>query len=131
ATLHVHLDESGDLRFDVNGSAYYVLSTAWTYDPGPLARELTALRFRLLKGGADIDSFHACEDQQANRDQVVAALAATNTWNFAAIVIEKRKVNPSIYEPRRFYPQFASMILRFVFRGRVRMNTAKVLVYTD
>lgn len=79
-TLHVHLDESG-----------------------------TRLRFSLLKQGHNLPAFHATTDRQVNRDAVVRALAAHANWRFAAVVIERAKVNPAIREPHRFYPKFASI----------------------
>jgi hypothetical protein len=42
-----------------------VFAATWIDDPGPLARDLTALKFHLLKAGPlDRDSFHATEDLQ-------------------------------------------------------------------
>ncbi len=46
-------------------------------------------------------------------------------------MIEKSKVHPSLYDPIRFYPKFAGMPLRFVFRGHRRQGTDRVLIYTD
>ncbi|MGH7567789.1 MAG: hypothetical protein ACREL9_02290, partial [Gemmatimonadales bacterium] len=74
-TLHVHLDESGDLTFKPAGTRFYVFTAAWTYDPAPLAGALSALRFSLLKQGHDLHRFHATADKQVNRNAVVAALA--------------------------------------------------------
>ena len=132
-TLHVHLDESGDLNFSPTGSRYYVFTTAWTYDPSPLAHELTALRFRLVKQGHGerLSGFHAREDPQPRRDLVLNILMKHVTWNFAAIVVDKRRVNPILYDPETFYPKFSTMVLRFVFKGRIKAKTAGVLIYTD
>ena len=130
-TLHVHLDESGKLTFKPTGSRYYVFTAAWTYDPAPLANDLTALRFALLKQGHDLHRFHATNDRQVNRDAVVNALARHAGWNFAAVVIEKAKVYPDLRVPHRFYPQFASSILKYIFRHHVAPGTGTVLVFTD
>jgi len=54
-----------------------------------------------------------------------------SSWKFAAILVEKKRVNPSIADPLDFYPKFASMVLRFIFRGNVLRGTPCVLVYTD
>ena len=62
---------------------------------------------------------------------VISVLLNHKTWNFASIVVDKPRVNPSVYDPMTFYPKFAAMVLRFVFRGRVRPATSLVLVYTD
>lgn len=131
ATLHVALDESGDLTFSPSGSRYYVFAAAWTYDPSPVAVALTHLRFSLLKEGHDIQAFHAHEDKYVTRNAVIDILAGHENWSFAAIVVEKNKVNPAIRDPHRFYPKFASMVLRFVFRGRLRPGTGTVLIFTD
>jgi hypothetical protein len=130
-TLHIHIDESGDLSFSRRGTRYYIFTAVWTYDPAPLAARLTALRFQLLKAGHDVRSFHAAEDRQANRDQVVSALAAHPGWKFAAVVIEKAKVYPDLYEPHKFYPQFASSVLKYIFHRHVQDDTTNVLVFTD
>jgi hypothetical protein len=96
-----------------------------------LARDLTALRYTLVKAGVDIDSFHACEDLQATRDAVVALVRKHTDWHFASIVIGKPKLNPAIRDQAAFYPKFASMVLRFVFKGRIRPDTSQVLIHTD
>jgi len=132
ATLHLHLDESGDWTFNPKGSTYFVLTVAWTYNPKPLATDLTSLRYRLIGQGMNIESFHASPDKQATRDLVVGTMLAHDDWRFAAVIIEKAKVNPVLREPHRFYPKFAGTLLKFVFRGSaLRLGTARVLVYAD
>ncbi len=111
-TLHVYLDESGDLNFKATGTRYYVFAAAWTYDPHPIALDLSNLRFSLLKQGFDIQSFHATEDRQINRNAVLGILERHEGWQHGAIIVEKAKVDPSLYEPQRFYPEFAGMLLR-------------------
>lgn len=87
--------------------------------------------FGLLKAGDDIPSFHATEDKQAHRNEVVGAITASTNWHFVSIVVEKRKVNPSIREPERFYPQFAGMALAFIFKGCLAKGTSQVVTCTD
>jgi len=130
-TLHAHLDESGDLSFTPKGSKYYIFTVAWTYEPLALAQDLIALRFSYLKFGTDLNRFHAAEDQQPIRDAVVRRLVGRAGWLFASIVIEKNKVNPSIREQHLFYPQFATMVLKFVLRGCLKPQTDQVLIFTD
>ena len=132
-TIHIHLDESGNLDFSPTGSRYYIFAVAWTYDPAPLAADLLALRFNLIKQGHDLNhgGFHAVYDPQPRRDIVLTRLTNHASWNFASIVIEKRRVNPVLYMPSDFYPKFASMVLRFVLRGRIKAGTALAVIYTD
>jgi hypothetical protein len=130
-TLHIHLDESGDWAFNKKGTRFFVLATAWTYDPQPLADDLTRLRFGLVRKGWNIDAFHASPDKQPIRDVVTKTMLAQKNWHWAAVVIEKCKVNPTLREPHRFYPKFAGSLLRFIFRGSLRSPTERVLVYAD
>jgi len=131
ATLHIHFDESGDWKFHPKGSAYFILTAAWTYDPLPLAAALTDARFRLIREGHNIESFHAAPDKQSTRNLVVQTLLNHDAWQFGAIVIEKRKVNPVLRPPQRFYPKFASILLKFILRGRQQAGLSRTLVYAD
>jgi hypothetical protein len=132
-TLHIHTDESGNFDFSPKGSRYYVFAAAWTYYPAALAAGLTALRFEQIKNGhrESLSSFHACEDSPWLRDRVISKILTYAPWSFAAIVVQKAKVNPSIYDPQHFYPKFLTMVLRFILRGRVRPGTSQILIYTD
>jgi hypothetical protein len=98
-----------------------------------MAASLTELRFGQIKAGngETLSSFHACDDSPWLRDRVISALLRHAPWFFAAIVIEKAKVNPAIYDPQYFYHKFVTMVLRFILRGRVRPETSQILIYTD
>ena len=132
-TLHIHLDESGDLNFSPTGTRYFIFAAAWTYEPAPLANELNTLRFSLIKQGHGerLSGFHAKDDAAPRRATVIPILRKHTNWNFASIVVEKRRVNPTIWDCGKFYPKFSSMALRFVFRGRIKPKTSQVLIYTD
>ncbi len=132
-TLHVHVDESGEFNFSPTGSRYYIFTAAWTYEPVPLAVDITNLRYSIIKAGhgPHLSAFHACEDPSPRRELVIEKMLQHSQWNFASIVIEKRKVNPSVRDADVFYPKFLAMLLRFVFRGRIRPGTGKVIIYND
>lgn len=132
-TLHIHTDESGNFDFSPRGSRYYVFAAAWTYYPVALAAGITRLRFEQIKAGhgESLSSFHACEDSPWLRERVISTLLSYTPWSFAALVVEKAKVNPANYDPPHFYPKFLSMVLRFILRGRVRPGTSQILIYTD
>lgn len=130
-TLHIHLDESGDFNFSTSGSHFYTFAVAWTFDPAPLAQAITNLRFSLVKAGNNLDCFHAAEDRQHHRNLFVQTITEFKTWRFASLVVEKRKVNPTIHEPEKFYPQFLKSMLRFVFRGNVIGQATSLLAFTD
>lgn len=131
ATLHVFVDESGDLHFTPSASRFLILASAWTYDPRPLADHLTSLRVSLLKKGHDVEYFHAVDDHKKNRPDVVSIMSAHREWWFVAKVIEKPKVSPEWYHPSAFYPHFLPSLLRFIIRGRMKRDTDMILIYTD
>ena len=130
-TLHVHLDESGDFTFSTKGSKYYNFAAAWTYEPEALANEITRLRFSILKNGTNLESFHASVDKQWCRDKFVATIASNQTWKYAALLVEKVKVNPSIRSEECFYPKFLNSLLCFIFRGSLVREASSVMVFTD
>jgi hypothetical protein len=131
-TLHLHFDEAGNWDFVPKGTKHYVLAMAYTYDPLPLAQKLTALRFSMNKiDGHKLQAFHACDDSWPIKIQAYQCIAGEANWRFAAVVLEKAKVNPSLRPPERFYPRFAGTLLRFVLRQQYRPNRTQVLVYAD
>ena len=137
-TLHVHLDESGNFVFSPKGSKYYIFTAVWTYNPIPLAAQLSRLRFSLIKdekfrGGIldDLSGFHACDDPPPRRLSVINKLVAFQEWNFASLVVEKRCLIDTLYDPEKLYPKLLNMVLKFVLKGRIRPTTKRVLVYTD
>lgn len=105
---------------------------AYTYDPLPLAQQLTALRFSINKShGHDIEGFHACLDPWPVKRQAIQCMVGQPNWRFASVVVEKCKVHPSLRAPEKFYPKFASMLLKFVLRGRYQRDRTCVLTYAD
>ena len=136
ATIHIHVDESGDFNFSPTGSRYYIFTSAWTYDPKPLADALTKLRFSLIKAGhfqtgQELACFDASADPAPRRELVLPELRSHGGWSFASIVVDKPKLNPALYDPFTFYPKFLSLVLRFIFKGRLLLGTTQVLIYTD
>lgn len=133
STIHVHLDESGNLDFSPSGTKYYIFVVTWTYNPRPTASRLGALRYALLKDGQNVPFFHATKDKEPIRSSVIKLLASQGGWRFASIVIDKPKVEPVFHDnPHIFYSTFATMPLRFVFRAlRSSKNSRKALIYTD
>ena len=129
-TVFLFFDESGDLNFSPNGSRYVVFGALTTREPATLLRPLSDLRYDMIVRGVAIEEFHASEDRQAVRDQVFQVLAETGGFEFDAVIVEKRKANPVLHDPARFYPQFAGYLLQYVFK-RYDDPTECVVVITD
>ena len=73
--LFVYVDESGNLDFTSSGTAHYVLAAVATTDPFYSASELQKLKYNYLDNGkANIEYFHASEDRQFVRDDVLSII---------------------------------------------------------
>lgn len=130
-TLHIHADEAGNFDFHRKGSRYYSFAVVWTEDPYPIADQLRALRFDLLKRGIDVPAFHAQNDNLRVRHQVYEILSRTEGWQFCAVVVDKARVFPALQAPQRFYPTFLAPSLRFILRSRQTALASSVLICTD
>lgn len=129
-TVFLFFDESGNFDFSPTGTPYLVFGALTTRDPANLLRPLSDLRYRLIASGVEIESFHATEDKQVVRDQVYQIIKTVGGFEFDAVVIEKRKVNPVLYDAARFYPQFANYLLRYIF-ARYPDPNERIVVITD
>lgn len=128
--VFLFFDESGNFDFSVGGTPYLVFGVLTTRSPGPLLRPLSDLRYELLASGVEIEAFHATEDKQAVRNRVFEIIKAARDVAFDALVIEKRKVDPKLYEPSRFYPEFAHTLLKDVL-ARYRDPQERIVIVTD
>lgn len=127
--IFLFFDESGNLDFSAGGTKYYAFGCLTTRDPAALLHPLSALRYELLAGGTEIEAFHATEDRQAVRDRVFSVIAGVGEFDFDAVLIEKRKANPILHAPERFYPKFAGYLLRHVFKRY--SGNEKIIIVTD
>jgi len=130
SAVYLFVDESGDFNFSQSGSPYYYFGALTTTNPLPLSDALTQLRCELNRDGLELGRFHASEDRQTVRDRVFATLRAVGGFQFDAVVIEKRKAHPNLYDEVRFYPQFANYLLRYILY-RYRDPSQEVVVITD
>jgi hypothetical protein len=128
--LYLFLDESGNLDFTDNGTRHYCFGTLATRDPSVLDLALTRLRYEMIEEGLELECFHATEDRQAVRDRVFQVLTELGGFEFDAVIVEKRKADPSLQDELRFYPHFANELLRHVFQ-RYPDPDEKIIVITD
>ena len=129
--LYIFIDESGDFNFSAHGSPYYVFSAIWTYVPECIASELISYRYQLLHLGHDIEQFHAHNDPRPIRTGVFSRLNLHRCIKGASLVIEKNKLNPALYRPTSFYPQFLDYLVKFILKGEARNSYEHVLLFTD
>jgi len=128
-TLHVHVDESGDLNFR-GGSTHFTFATVWTEDPRPAAHALQVLRYELIKEGRPLSRFHARPDHGSVRSRFIDTVLAYPGWRFCAVVVRKSTLNDSLKSPARFYPKFMMHALTYALGAGGTKETERVLIYT-
>ncbi|MFA5633956.1 MAG: DUF3800 domain-containing protein [Candidatus Dojkabacteria bacterium] len=126
-TLFVYIDESGDLIFSNKGSNYYIITSVITHNPLPAIEKLEELRLEILSQNKfptlsddylqknTANGFHATYDKQVVRNEVfdiIQSLGHTIAVN--AVVIEKRKANPSIRDTNKFYSKMSASLLKYI-----------------
>lgn len=130
--LYIFLDEAGNLDFSPGGSRYFVLSSVTKERPFEAYKELTELKYDLVESGANIEYFHAAEDNQATRNQVFHIIQSNLSGiRVDSLVVEKRKTAESLRAEERFYPEMLGYLLRYVIQGHDVRQFAEVIVFTD
>lgn len=131
-TLFVFVDESGNLDFSPNGTAYYVLAAVATTDPLFSASELQKLKYEYLKNGdMDIEFFHASEDRQFVRDRVISTIKGLqDKIHVHYIHAQKNKTNPALQNPAAFYAKLGSVLSKFIIQYKSE-GFSKVIIIFD
>lgn len=129
-SVFLFFGESGNFDFSPGGTRFIVFGALTTRSPGPLLRPLSDLRYALLASGEEIEAFHATEDKQVVRDQVFQIIRSARDVEFDSVVVEKRKVDPKLYEAARFYPEFGHALLRDIF-ARYPDPSERIVIVTD
>lgn len=131
-TLFVFVDESGNLDFSSSGTNHYVLAAVVTTDPLFSASELQKLKYEYLKNGdMDVEYFHASEDKQFVRDEVIATISELqDRIQVHHIHAQKNKTNPSLQSPAAFYAKLGSVLSKFIIRYKSD-GFSKVIIIFD
>jgi hypothetical protein len=124
--VYVFIDESGNFDFTSSGTRLFIMTAVVVSDPTQGSNELLKWRHHILTCDAktlktrntrDCTHFHCTEDSQYARDGVFSIVAAMN-FEAYAVIIEKRKVNPSIRPAHALYEKaFRGLVLGFLRRN--------------
>lgn len=129
--LYIFVDESGDYDFRPGRSEYLIWGATTIIDnPYILYTPFSQLKHELNTNGIDTERFHASEESQCIRDKVFNILSNPKIlFENDFVVVEKRKTNLSIRDPRILYPKMANHLLQYIFN---RYNTIdKIIIFTD
>lgn len=130
--LFVFVDESGNLDFSRGGTAHYVLAAVATMDPFYSASRLQKLKYDYLDSGKhDVEFFHASEDRQFVRDDVLSAVKELQgRINVHFICAQKNKTVPALQNPVKFYAKLGSVLSRFIIQYKSD-GFSKVIIIFD
>ena len=92
---------------------------------------LLELKYELLNKDEYIESFHASENKQSVRDQVLDSIKEIDDLKFHFTYIQKRKVPQIIRQPSRFYTAIGRPLLRLCLETTKADNMDRVLVIFD
>lgn len=129
--VYIFFDESGNLDFSTNGTKYYFFGALTTRNPRVIGMPLDKLRYEILAQGLEIEYFHASEDRQIVRDQVFNCIISSGEFEYDCVIIEKRKLNPILHSPEKFYPKFADYLLQYIFKRYINDGDEIIIIITD
>ena len=129
-TLYVFLDESGNLDFSTGGTKNYVLAAVVTDNPLATSQELQDLKYDHLRSDIDTTYFHASEDRQAVRNDVIARLQRmSNTLKVHYIHAQKNKTHPALQNSAAFYGKLGTTLIKFIMTWRASNYDEVVIVF--
>jgi hypothetical protein len=130
--LYIFLDEGGNFDFSPSGTKTFTITAISMTRPFTFCEVFTSLKYDLIEKGLDLEYFHAAEDTQAVRDKVFEiAVRFLPRILIDTVIVDKRKVNPSIRDVDRFYPQMLRHLLQHVCAPDNLAKYAGVIVTTD
>lgn len=130
STLYVFLDESGNLDFSTKGTKNYVLAAVITANPLASSQELQDLKYDHLRNDVDTTYFHASEDKQTVRNDVISRLQQmANTLSVHYIYAQKNKTHPSLQKTAAFYGKLGTTLVKFIMQWKTQNYDEVVIVF--
>lgn len=94
---------------------HYVLAATVTERPIKLSQRLQKLKYTLLESGTDLEYFHASEDMQVVRNQVISEICAMkDDLSVHFIHAQKTKTYPMLQNSAAFYGKLGLTLIRFI-----------------
>lgn len=127
--LYIFIDESGNFDFSEKGTKYFTFSALITDNPLKFDNLINRLKLDILTKQQlpelnnqyldrfSIKHFHATEDKQLVRNLFFELIKSMDNIKLNSIVIEKRKTNPTLYDPEKFYTKFLGSLMAYVFQA--------------
>lgn len=132
-TTYLYIDEAGNLDFGQHGTRFFALTGVVMRRPFRHLLGLLDARYDALEAGLDVEYFHAPEDRQAVRDQVLDRLEPyLKDLAVYAIVVDKRELTLDMRRAETLYPAaFTGLVDTAMTGEEIRATSARVIVVTD
>lgn len=91
-TLFVFVDESGNFDFSDSGTQHLVLSAVIFSKPYKSAQRMLRLKYSRMIIGLNTDGFHASEDRNTTREQVLRTIAKNTSIQSFSITFCKNEI---------------------------------------
>jgi len=132
-TTYLYIDEAGNLDFGEQGTRFFSLTGVVMHRPFRHLSGLLDARYDALEAGLDLEYFHASEDRQAVRDQVLERLQPyLPELAVYAIVVDKRELTTDMRRAEVLYPvAFARLMDTAMTAEEIRATAERVIVVTD
>ena len=90
--LFIFIDESGNFDFSEKGTRHLVLASYSTFKPEENTGEFQKLKYNLLANGKEQECFHATEDLQAVRNEVLDIIKNSKHGKYNFVIVDKTKI---------------------------------------
>lgn len=130
--IYIFLDEGGNFDFSSNGTPYFSITSLVVRRPFNVHQKLDAFKHDCIEYGLNTESFHCCEDNLHVRKKVfdIINIHACD-YIIDSLIIEKRKVEPALYYPQKFYSKMIGYLLKHVLLRENSDNASEIIVITD
>lgn len=130
--IYIFLDEGGNFDFSQKGTPYFSITSLVVKRPFVAHQKLDEFKHDCIEYGLNTESFHCCEDNSHVRKKVFNIISDyTSYYNIDSLIVEKRKTNLALRDPKNFYPKMIGHLLKYVLRRENGDNADEVIVITD
>ena len=129
--LYIFLDESGNFDFSSTVTRYLVLTGLVSHNVMPAVVELHQFKHEIITQGENLEYFHATEDRQWVRNGVFSIISDCDHLAMHTVIIEKTRLNPALYDMRKFYPFACRHLFADIFAHELSSLFDHVILFMD
>lgn len=130
--LYLYLDESGNFDFSDRGSEYFIMTCVAMRRPFKCARALLSYKYDCMEHGMVAEKFHACEDTDQVRSDVLDRIVATcGEYAVFAALVSKNSLPDHRKSADYVYSIVFGWVISEVFDSVGNEGFQKVIVVTD